>query len=160
MAPVRLQIPRVGVDAPIQPVGVTAEYEMEAPDDYWEAGWYRHGVRPGDNGRAVLAGHLDSREGAAVFFHLRDLEPGDQIRILLGGPDGERYFIVRETARYPVADAPVNQIFGPSDHPELILITCAGDFHGPDVGYSDRFVVYADMVVSEPQGNRAVFQRG
>ncbi len=153
MSPVRLQIANAWVDAPVQPVGVTVDNEMETPDDFWEVGWYRHGVRPGDNGRAVIAGHLDSQDGAAVFFHIRDLEPGDQIRILLGGPDGERIFTVRETAQYPAAEAPVEHIFGPSDHPELVLITCDGDFEGADASYSDRFVVYADMVVTQEQAN-------
>lgn len=154
MLPVRLQIPDAWVDAPIQPVGVTAENEMETPDGYWDVGWYRHGVRPGDNGRAVIAGHLDSQDGAAVFFHIRDLEPGDEIRILLGGPDGERVFTVRETAQYPAADAPVEHIFGPSDRAELVLITCDGDFQGSEAGYSDRFVVYADMVLPEQAAAR------
>lgn len=149
MAPVRLQIPSLQVDARVESVGVTETGEMETPADYWDVGWYRHGTRPGDNGRAVIAGHLDSQDGAAVFYDISLLQPGDQIRILLGGPDGERIFTVRETAQYPAADAPVEHIFGPSDHPELVLITCDGDFQGSDAGYSDRFVVYADMVVLE-----------
>lgn len=147
MAPVLLQIPEAWVDARIQPVGVTPTGEMETPDDFWEVGWYRYGARPGDVGRAVIAGHLDSHDGAAVFYHIGDLEPGDEIRVLLGGPDGERFFTVREVAVYPADDAPVDEIFGPSDHPELVLITCGGDWRGRDAGgYSDRIVVYADMV--------------
>lgn len=155
MAPVRLQIPDAWVDAAIQPVGVTENNEMETPDDYWEVGWYRYGARPGDAGRAVLAGHLDSQDGAAVFYFIRDLEPGDQIRVLLGGPDGERFYTVRETATYPADEAPVEYIFGPSDRSELVLITCDGTFEGPDAGYSDRFVVYADMVVPAAQSGEA-----
>lgn len=146
MAPVRLQIPEAGVDAGIQTVGVTPEGEMEAPDDFWEVGWYRYGTRPGDPGRAVIAGHLDSYSGTAVFYSLGDLQPGDDIRILLGGPDGERFFTVREVAHYPTDEAPVEHIFGPSDRPELVLITCGGDWQGSHAGYSDRIVVYADMV--------------
>jgi sortase A len=121
---------------------------MEAPDDFWEVGWYRYGTRPGDEGKAVMAGHLDSHDGAAIFYHLGSLQPGDDIRILLGGPDGERFYRVREVAQYHVDDAPLDRIFGPSDSAELILITCGGDWLGNDAGgYTDRIVVYADMVV-------------
>jgi hypothetical protein len=148
MAPVRIQIPNAWVDARIRTVGVTPEGEMEAPDDFWEVGWYRYGTRPGDEGKAVMAGHLDSYDGAAIFYHIGNLQPGDDIRILLGGPDGERFYRVREVAQYHVDDAPLDRIFGPSDSAELILITCGGDWLGNDAGgYTDRIVVYADMVV-------------
>jgi hypothetical protein len=148
MAPVRIQIPNAWVDARVRTVGVTPEGEMEAPDDFWEVGWYRYGTRPGDEGKAVMAGHLDSYDGAAIFYHIGNLQPGDDIRILLGGPDGERFYRVREVAQYHVDDAPLDRIFGPSDSAELILITCGGDWLGNDAGgYTDRIVVYADMVV-------------
>ena len=91
----------------------------------------------------------DSQDGAAVFYDISQLKPGDQIRILLGGPGGDRIFTVRESAQYPAAEAPVEHIFGPSDHPELVLITCDGDFEGSDAGYSDRFLVYADIMVGK-----------
>jgi sortase A len=150
MSPVRLQIPAAWVDARIQTVGITPEGEMGAPDDFWEVGWYRYGARPGDTGKAVMAGHLDSQHGAAVFYHIGDLEPGDEIRVLLGGPDGERFYRVREIAQYHVDDAPLDKIFGPSDDPELVLITCGGEWRGADAGgYTDRIVVYADMVMPE-----------
>jgi hypothetical protein len=149
MAPVRIQIPDAWVDARIRTVGVTPEGEMEAPEDFWEVGWYRYGARPGDEGKAVMAGHLDSQDGAAIFYHIGNLQPGDDIRILLGGPDGERFYRVREVAQYHVDDAPLERIFGPSDTAELILITCGGDWLGNDAGgYTDRIVVYADMVVA------------
>ena len=147
MAPVRIQIPQAWVDAPVVTVGVTPDGEMEAPSGFWDVGWYRNGTRPGDPGKAVMAGHFDSQEGAAVFYFLGDLQPGDDIRILLGGPDGERFYKVREVATYNVDDAPLEKIFGPSDKQELVLITCGGEWRGPEAGYSDRIVVYADMVV-------------
>lgn len=144
-SPVRVRIPSQGIDAQIVPVGITPSGEMEAPAGYDEVGWYRHGARPGEPGRAVLAGHLDSRDGPAVFFQLGSLQPGDTIEVEFDDGAGPRVFTVRELAQYPTRDAPLADIFGPLDRPELVLITCAGDFQGPESGYSERVIVYADV---------------
>lgn len=145
-SPVRVRIPSQDIDAQVVPVGITPTGEMEAPSGYDEVGWYRYGARPGETGRAVLAGHLDSRDGPAVFSQLGSLQPGDTIEVQFDDNADPRVFRVRELIQYPVDGAPLNDIFGHVDRPELVLITCAGDFEGSDAGYSDRFVVYADMV--------------
>jgi sortase (surface protein transpeptidase) len=144
-SPVRVRIPSQGIDAQVVPVGITPTGEMEAPAGYAEVGWYRYGARPGEPGRAVLAGHLDSRDGPAVFFQLGSLQPGDTIEVQFGDGGEPRIFRVRELAQYPVDDAPLDDIFGPVDHPELVLITCAGEFEGAELGYSERVIVYADV---------------
>ena len=144
-SPVRVRIPSQDIDAQVVPVGITPTGEMEAPSGYDEVGWYRYGARPGETGRAVLAGHLDSRDGPAVFFQLGSLQPGDTVEVQFGDGAGTRVFTVRELAQYPADGAPLNDIFGPVDRPELVLITCAGEFEGPESGYSERVIVYADV---------------
>jgi sortase (surface protein transpeptidase) len=52
------------------------------------AGWFTGGPMPGQLGPAVIAGHVDSRTGPAVFHRLRDLRPGDQIRVRDGAGGG------------------------------------------------------------------------
>ncbi len=144
-SPVRVRIPSQDIDAQVVPVGIMPTGEMEAPSGYEEVGWYRYGARPGEPGRAVLAGHLDSRDGPAVFFRLGSLQPGDTIEVEFGdGADG-RVFTVREITQYPVDGAPLDNVFGYVDHSELVLITCAGEFGGPESGYSERVIVYADV---------------
>lgn len=145
-SPVRVRIPSQSIDAQVVPVGITPTGEMEAPSGYDEVGWYRYGARPGEPGRAVLAGHLDSRDGPAVFFQLGWLQPGDTIEVHFEDGAETRVFAVRELAQYPVDGAPLGDIFGHVDHPELVLITCAGQFEGPEAGYSERVIVYADAV--------------
>ena len=39
------------------------------------------GPAPGETGPAVIAGHVDSRSGPAVFYRLGDLRPGDDITV-------------------------------------------------------------------------------
>jgi hypothetical protein len=83
---VSIEIPAVGVDAPVVPVGLLADRTMEVPA-VDQAGWYEPGPRPGEAGPAVIVGHVDSRRGPAVFFWLQELRPGDRIVV---GLDGER----------------------------------------------------------------------
>jgi sortase A len=145
-APTRLHIPDIGVDSRIVGVALTETGEMEAPREYEEIGWYRLGTKPGEPGRAVMAGHVDSKTGPAVFYRLQELAPGTVVEVTLGGGAETLRYVVRETARYSVDDAPLERIFGPSDVSELVLITCTGGFDFSRDAYPDRLVVYADLV--------------
>jgi sortase (surface protein transpeptidase) len=145
-SPSRIVIPSIGVDTRVVPVATTESGAMEAPEIYSDVGWYRLGAAPGDVGRAVLAGHVDSRSGPAVFYRLRDLKPGDVIEVSAEVDGHPLRFVVRESARYPEDGAPLDQIFGPSDRPELVLITCDGAFDRSRGSYDHRLVVYADLL--------------
>jgi hypothetical protein len=59
---VRLAVPALGVDAPVEPVGIRDDGQMALPDDVDRLGWYRFGPVPGAEGSAVLAGHVDDAE--------------------------------------------------------------------------------------------------
>jgi hypothetical protein len=73
-APVRLTVPALGVDAPLDPVGVAPDGQMALPDDVDRVGWYRFGPAPGAAGSAVLAGHVDDAEqGLGALAALRDV---------------------------------------------------------------------------------------
>lgn len=108
-------------------------------------GWWQFGAAPGDYGRAVLAGHVDSPTDKAVFYGIDRLVPGDEIFVgnQEGGP--ELRFIVSGAALYHVDHAPVDQIFGPSSQRELVLITCGGSFDHDSGQYLYRRVVFAKL---------------
>ncbi|MFQ5854413.1 MAG: sortase domain-bontaining protein [Anaerolineae bacterium] len=144
--PVQLEIPTLDVDAFIEHVGLTEDLAMDVPSKVENVAWYKLGYRPGEDGNAVIAGHLDTVTGApAVFWDLESLEPGDEI--LVRGLDGvKRRFIVDYHTRYPYDDAPVQQIFGPAEAPQLVLITCNGKWDRANRNYSHRVVVYATAV--------------
>src|ERR1700730_17508594 len=64
--PARLNIPALHVDAPVINVGATASGSMDAPTSqaihspYWTSVfWYDQGEAPGQEGNAVIAGHVD-----------------------------------------------------------------------------------------------------
>src|SRR6187551_1103237 len=79
--PTRLAIPRIGVDTPLETLGLDDRGEITPPRDYAKAGWYGRGVVPGQPGPAVIAGHVDSTTGPAVFFYLSELKAGDTIQV-------------------------------------------------------------------------------
>lgn len=142
-----LQIPSIGVSAEIVPVGITEAGNMAVPSSPWGVGWYRFGARPGEPGKVVLAGHVDSQEGPAVFWNLNELQPGDRIEIENG--DGTIHtYIVTGSAVYRTNDAPVNEIFGSHGRPELVLVTCDGTFDHSTRSYDQRLVVYAETGMS------------
>ncbi|GAB3984952.1 sortase domain-containing protein [Plantactinospora veratri] len=111
------------------------------PRDFAEAGWYAGGTAPGDVGPAVLAGHVDSATGPAVFARLSELRPGDRIEVRRGG----RWlgFRVSGAGRHAKDAFPTDAVYRPTPGPELRLITCAGAFDRSTRHYRDNLVVYA-----------------
>jgi hypothetical protein len=100
---------------------------LQVPVDFARAGWFAEGPSPGQLGPAVIAGHVDSWTGPAVFFRLRELLPGDTVQVELA--DGARLrFVVEQARRFPKATFPTAEVFGPAPWAALRLVTCGGDF--------------------------------
>lgn len=76
-----LRIPSLGVDAPINRVGLDGDRELRTPpvDKPKLVGWYDGRPTPGEPGTAVAVGHRDTRTGAAVVAGLGQLGPGHRI---------------------------------------------------------------------------------
>ncbi|MGH4000578.1 MAG: class F sortase, partial [Pseudonocardiaceae bacterium] len=74
--PVRIRIPTIDVDAPVSPLHVDENGVLPAPDGNHITGWWQQGPEPGEKGPAVIAGHVDSFRGPAVFFRLAELHTG------------------------------------------------------------------------------------
>lgn len=144
-APLQLQIPAIGVDTQIEWVGVDDEGNMDVPSTYRTVAWYEPGPRPGMTGNAVVAGHLDSQTGPAVFYRLGDLQPGDEI-VVISHNGEELRFAVTGMERFNSQTAPVYDIFGPSSGRNLNLITCEGTFDPAAGQYDERLVVYTTLI--------------
>jgi sortase family protein len=140
--PVRIAIPAIGVSAPVVPLGFDRTGALEVPRDFAETGWWTGGARPGERGPAVIAGHVDSTTGPAVFFRLADLRRGDAITVERA--DGSRVrFRVERSTRYPKARFPTAEVYGATRTPALRLVTCSGTFDHATGHYLDNTVVYA-----------------
>jgi LPXTG-site transpeptidase (sortase) family protein len=138
--PTRVRIPAIGVDSPLELLHLDAHGALSTPT-FPHAGWYADGPAPGDIGPAVIAGHVDSTSGPAVFYRLGDLRSGDTVEVQRSG----RWlaFRVVDVRRYPKDAFPTAEVYGPTPDPQLRLITCSGDFDPKRHSYVDNTVVYA-----------------
>jgi sortase A len=147
IVPVKLEIPAIDVKAEIEPVGILDNGQMGVPSSAEGIGWYEPGTKPGGYGNAVLAGHVDSRTGPAIFYDLGELEPGDEV--IVTDADGQKLtFIVTKKESYPRLYAPIQDIFGYTDSRHLNLITCTGTFNVKDGTHEERLVVYTKLKIS------------
>lgn len=143
--PQRLEIPSVGIDASVEDVGISARGAMSVPRLYQDVGWYRYGAEPGENGNAVIDGHVDNGFGlAGVFKHLAEVQAGDEIVVTTA--TGERVrFEVDEVATYNYSEVETSRIFDEKGPPRLVLITCEGVWVPEEKTYDHRLVVYASL---------------
>jgi hypothetical protein len=141
--PVRLRIPAVSVDTPLQRLGRAPDGTVEVPTNFAVAGWFADGPRPGQAGPAVLLGHVDSASGPGVFLRLPQLAPGADVRV--DRADGSTIdFRVTAVQRVPKANFPTERVYGPTLEPSLRLVTCAGSFDRARRRYRDNVIVYAE----------------
>ena len=155
---VRLSIPAIGVNAPIESVGVRPDGAMETPGQHpWnDVAWYSAGPRPGERGSAVIAGHLDRPGGTpAVFWRLRDLHIGDIVLVVDAHGKTLRFHVTR-MLYYPPQAAPVQDIFGNTAGSFLNLTTCAGGWIPPQHQTTLRLVVYTSLVGQTPAATAPV----
>lgn len=140
-APTRLRVPAIGVDTRLERLQLGAGGTLTAPVDFDRAGWYAGGTAPGDVGPAVVAGHVDSRRGPAVFYRLRDLKVGDTVEVERGAATVR--FTVTGATWYPKDAFDTREVYGPTPDRQLRLVTCGGVFDTSSRSYKDNLVVYA-----------------
>jgi hypothetical protein len=139
--PSRLRVKAIGLDTSLEKLHLGAGGALVPPQKYGLAGWYSGGTAPGDVGPAVIAGHVDSKSGPAIFYRLRELTVGDRIEVVRGGAI-VRFTVVR-VAWYPKTGFPSGEVYGPTPDRQLRLITCGGVFDHRLRSYKDNLVVYA-----------------
>jgi hypothetical protein len=93
----------------------------------------------------VIVGHVDSRDGPAVFFRLGELRRGDRIVVGQQGGGG-RSFVVDRVERRPKEELPTERIWNRTSKPVLRLITCGGSFDRSTGHYRDNIIVFARAI--------------
>jgi hypothetical protein len=143
--PVLLRITRIGVNAVVERVGVTATGAMDVPKQWDDVGWFSPGPLPGGPGDAVIDGHLDSTTGPAVFIHLAEVRLGDRIVVVFASGASRTFQVDRSTRVAAGSTAWSEGVFshGP---PGLILITCSGLWDRSQRQYNERLVLDATLV--------------
>ncbi|KQQ93818.1 hypothetical protein ASF62_06405 [Leifsonia sp. Leaf325] len=141
----RVQIPAIDVDAAVELIDRDDTGILQPPTEWADAGWYSAGVLPGAIGPAVLAGHLDTTERAAVFARLKELTAGDAIIVTLS--DGTlATFAVDSALDTSKVAFPTDDVYGPTPDAQLRLITCNGPYDDAAQSYANNFVVFASLV--------------
>lgn len=142
----RLIIPKAKVDNRLVTKGLTQRLEMEDPGGKDDVAWYNFSTMPGFGSNAVLSGHVDWYTGErGVFWYLRNLQEGDEARIVYSDGMVITYRVMRVEV-YGANSAPVAEITGPTELDRLTMITCDGVFQRSSHDYTDRRVVYAERV--------------
>lgn len=137
--PERIVIDRLGVDAPVVPIGTTDD-TLIPPGDPMTLGWWRDGARTGDElGSALVTGHTVHTGGGALD-DLEQLTPGDVVTVQTSA--GRIRYDVRSVRVYSkgtiAQDA--EELFSQESEGRLVLITCE-DWDG--VKYLSNVVVVA-----------------
>ncbi|MFF7186977.1 class F sortase [Streptomyces sp. NPDC008222] len=145
-APERLVIPQIGVDAPFTDLSLDASGHLKPPPaaDRNLAGWYKDGVSPGERGTAIVAGHVDTTTGPAVFVFLRFLRPGNTIDITRADGTTAR-FQVDSVETFSKAHFPDKRVYANAPSPQLRLITCGGSYNRTAHEYLANTVVFAHL---------------
>lgn len=144
-APVGIEIPSVGITSSLERLGLDGDGAIQTPRAWQSAGWYRRGTRPGQQGAAVILGHVDSTTGPAVFYRLRDVRPGARVRV--SRADGSvAVFEVDRLEQHRKTRFPTAEVYFPTAEPTLRLVTCGGAFDRDRGSYRDNLVVFATLV--------------
>lgn len=147
--PNSITLDRLGISSTLRPTGVDANGGFVIPDRAEQASWFSPGPEPGQNGRAMILGHVNLDGAPGVFARLHEAREGDEI--LIGQDDAAptrwrvtRAPVVQDKAGWTQAD-----MYRPLDHPEVALITCGGDLTRDAAGrgnYESNVIVYAEPV--------------
>jgi LPXTG-site transpeptidase (sortase) family protein len=145
--PVRLVIPAISVNAPVESLGLNPDKTVQVPalGEHNLAGWYDGSVTPGQAGPSVILGHVDNYQGASVFFNLKNLKKGDAVSVTLANGKTVKFSVdgVQQTAK---AAFPSVKVYGKTSYPALRLVTCGGTFDSATGSYQSSVIVYAHMI--------------
>lgn len=145
-----VHIPRLKLDVSLVDLHVLPDGSMSVPQDAREVGWWAEGPHPGAAGAALLAGHVDSKSGPAVFFRLREMVVGDLVTVDRADHTSVVFKVVSK-ATYTRSDFPDDVVYRVTGKPSLHLVTC--DAFDAAIGhYSANLVVFADLVSSGRTG--------
>ncbi|MFE7314740.1 class F sortase [Streptomyces sp. NPDC057555] len=149
-APKRLTIPEIAVDAPFTRLTLGPTGQLNAPPaaDTNLVGWYQDGAAPGERGAAIVAGHVDTKTGPAVFLQLETLRPGSTVEITR--EDGIiATFKIDSVETFSKANFPNDRVYADTPDAQLRLITCGGSYDRKAKDYTANVVAFAHLVSSK-----------
>ncbi|MFJ8854551.1 class F sortase [Streptomyces sp. NPDC102437] len=155
-APERIEIPSIGVEAPVVARGLDKDGAIEPPsfEKAQTVSWYEDGAEPGAKGPALMVGHVDTETRPAVFYGLSAARPGAKVEITRA--DGTvAEFTVDDVQVFTRARFDADKAYGPrkAGRAELRLITCGGTFDRATHSYDANVVVSAYLTGKKSTGD-------
>ncbi|MDQ0796209.1 class F sortase [Streptomyces sp. B1I3] len=157
--PQRVEIPSIGVAAPVVRRALDGEGAIEPPpfDTPDTVGWYAAGTEPGTRGAALFVGHVDTETEPAVFYGLSTAQPGEKIRV--SRSDGTvAEFTIDDVQVFTRKRFDAEKAYGPRQdgRAELRLITCGGTYDRASHAYTANVVVSAYLTGERSGGKSRV----
>lgn len=157
IVPAHLVVPAIGVDADVESRG-TVSYENPftgqqvagygVPESMDTTSWWSDGPQPGSGHMAVVLGHEDAGNGAAVFDRLTDLKAGDEVRMRAGDGGTLRFSVLGDpmTGLDKATSALADTLNGHPADAAVALVTCGGEFDSAAGASEENTVVFASLV--------------
>ncbi|WP_405581852.1 class F sortase [Streptomyces sp. NBC_01190] len=144
--PTLLSIPDIGVHAPFTKLALGSDGRLQAPppNNTNLVGWYGAGPTPGETGDAIVAGHVDTKTGPAVFVLLSLLKPGEKVSITRADAS-VAHFTIDSVETFDKDKFPDQRVYGNTPDAQLRIITCGGTFDRKKQDYKDNVVVFAHL---------------
>lgn len=145
--PIRLRIPKINIDVPIESLGLTALGAVDVTDNPINVAWFNLGPRPGEGGLSIISGHSGwKNQIPAVFDNLYKLEIVDKVYI---EDENEKTitFVVRKFHTYSPTDDTSDVFISGDRIGHVNLITCTGSWNKNQKSPNDRFVVFTDREI-------------
>ncbi len=141
-----LLIPKIGVDAKIQTVGTMPSGSIGIPSNATDVAWFAGSSPIATAGTSVIVGHVDTRVfRPGVFRGLKGLVKGDALYVSIEGRIG--HYRVTGSEVYPEGTDRMDEVIGiRTGKARLVLITCDGKWDQSVKRYTERLVVFADLV--------------
>lgn len=140
-----IDIPKISAFGRITKLGVDKTNQLQAPNNIFDAGWYKNSSKPADAGGAVLIdGHVSGPTKKGIFYNLNQLQAGDLINITRGDQQVFTFKVVK-TQTYDAGDVDMAAALTPAVAGKLglNLMTCTGKFDSQIDQYKQRLVVFA-----------------
>jgi len=116
---------------------------MATPSNFDNVAWYSLGAKPGAQGSAVIAGHVNNALlKSGVFERLSQIKNGDYITVEDSAGKALVYKVSSVEEYQP--DAPTDALFATTGPSRLVLITCDGEWVPSARSYDKRLVVIAE----------------
>lgn len=144
LAPQRIRVESLGIDMPIESVGLAPDGAMALPANPAVAAWYRYGPSPtSPTGATVIAAHVDSLVyDLGPFARLATASAGTEI-VVTTEEGVDRRYALQSIQTVRKTDVPWASVFDRSGPARLTLVTCGGEFDYDARRYLSNVIVTA-----------------